>query len=154
MSQSIQTEIQHTLTPDDGVVTEFTADETFDSHGERVERETTVGVLEDGGVHISQATDQGSYDSLTLSATVVDELLSHREQPTEADGNTSTFQYDRGDTFRYENGELYDITNRTKDHDTGSTVYVLECVSSPTQQQAVGVGRLETAFEEVDVDNE
>ncbi|ELY85401.1 hypothetical protein [Natrinema gari] len=80
MSSHIDTEIEHTTdVTDDGVVAEFTADELFDFHGERVARETTVALLEDGGVHISQATDQGPHDSLTLSEAVADELLRERE---------------------------------------------------------------------------
>ncbi|WP_440767600.1 hypothetical protein [Natronorubrum sp. DTA7] len=80
MTKQIDTELEHsTDATDDGVLAEFTADETFDFHGEVVERETTVAVLEDGGVHISQATDQGTFDSLTLSKRVADELVQERD---------------------------------------------------------------------------
>ena len=80
MSKQIETELEHTTgATDDGVAAEFTADEMFDFHGERVARETTVALLEDGGVHISQATDQGTHDSLTLSKRVADELVRERE---------------------------------------------------------------------------
>ncbi|UHQ98649.1 hypothetical protein HYG81_22005 (plasmid) [Natrinema zhouii] len=65
MSIHIDTELEHmTGATDDGVAGEFTADETFDFHGEQVACETTVVLLEDGGVHITQATDQGT---LTVS---------------------------------------------------------------------------------------
>lgn len=76
MSNIIETEIEYAESvPDQGVVKKFTADETFNFEGETVARETTVALLSDGGVHISQATDQGTYDSLTLSEAVADELV-------------------------------------------------------------------------------
>jgi len=72
----IDTDIEHTESPtDEGVVAEFTAGESFDFEGEQVGRETTVALLADGGIHITQTTDQGTYDSLTLSQAVVDELV-------------------------------------------------------------------------------
>lgn len=63
---------------DNGVEKEVTAEEDFVAHGERVERETNLTILEDGGVHISQRV-QGCYDALTLNAQVVRRLVSEVE---------------------------------------------------------------------------
>ena len=80
VTSQIETEFEYsTGAVDDGVGAEFTADEVFDFHGERVARETTVAILSDGGIHISQATDQGTYDSLTLSKRIADEIIRERD---------------------------------------------------------------------------
>jgi len=65
---------EETESLDGGVEKEVTAEEDFVAHGERVERETNLAILEDGGVHISQRT-QGCYDALTLNAQVVRRLV-------------------------------------------------------------------------------
>lgn len=57
-----------------GIAKAVTADEEFVFDGERVERETKLEVLEDGGVHVTQRM-QGCFDSLTLNADVVRRLV-------------------------------------------------------------------------------
>lgn len=59
---------------DGGVEREITAAEEFHRHGERVERETKLKILEDGGVHLSQSV-QGCFDSMTLNEDVVARLI-------------------------------------------------------------------------------
>lgn len=77
VNETIHTEFDtETDVLDNGVEIEVTANEEFLFHGEPVERETTLAVLEDGGVQISQKVkDQGIYDSLTLGSDVVRRLV-------------------------------------------------------------------------------
>lgn len=72
-SSGIPTEMDRTEPVDKGVEQrlEFAEEYLFD--GERVERETTVQLLEDGGVHVSQCV-QGLHDSLTLSSKMMQVL--------------------------------------------------------------------------------
>lgn len=80
MSESdIWTEFGEPEVTDHGVESAFEAEEEFAFEGERVERETRVMVLEDGGVTISQSTDQGTIDSLTLNDEVARRLLQEYE---------------------------------------------------------------------------
>ena len=57
-----------------GIEKEIAVDETFVFDGERVDRETKLQLLEDGGVHIVQKV-QGCFDSLTLNEDVARRLL-------------------------------------------------------------------------------
>lgn len=79
MSSEIHTEFEEPEQTDNGVETAFVAEEVFVFEGERVERETEVSLLEDGGIHIAQKTDQGMYDSLTLNADVARRLIRERD---------------------------------------------------------------------------
>lgn len=76
-SEKIATEFEtETEVVDNGVEIEVTAEEEFVFHGESIERETTLAVLEDGGVQIRQTIDeQGLADSLSLGSSVVDRLV-------------------------------------------------------------------------------
>lgn len=75
MGSKIATEIEEeTETVDHGVEKEILAEEEFIFHGEQVERETRVAILEDGGVSITQSV-QGCYDELTLNEDVVGHLV-------------------------------------------------------------------------------
>jgi len=57
-----------------GIAKAVTADEEFVFEGERIERETRLELLENGGVHVTQRI-QGCFDSLTLNADVVPRLV-------------------------------------------------------------------------------
>lgn len=82
-SSEIRTEMERAEPVDKGVEErlEFAEEYLFD--GERVERETTVQLLEDGGVHVSQRV-QGMHDSLTLSSKMMDVLRAEHGSETDA----------------------------------------------------------------------
>lgn len=66
---------------DGGVEKKVQAAEDFIAHGERIERETDLQILEDGGVHISQKVEeQNIFDSLTLGKDVVRRLVREVEK--------------------------------------------------------------------------
>jgi len=59
-----------------GIERAFKADEDFVLDGERIERETKVELLKDGGVHIVQRVPaQDIFDSLTLNEAVVRKII-------------------------------------------------------------------------------
>lgn len=61
---------------DRGVEKEVTATEDYEAYGgEQITRETTLSVLDDGGVHVHQTDNQGTGGSLTLGEAVVQRLV-------------------------------------------------------------------------------
>jgi len=59
-----------------GIEGAFEVEEEFYLDGEHLERETTVEILKDGGVHIVQKIpEQNVFDSLTLNEAVVRKLI-------------------------------------------------------------------------------
>ena len=80
-TELIDLEFEETDDPlDDGVDREYVATENFDFHGEQVERETKIALLEDGGVHLTQRLlDQDTLDTMTLGSEVVDKIIAERD---------------------------------------------------------------------------
>lgn len=75
-NSNIKTEFHVETDPvDDGVDREIVAEEEFDFHGEPIERETELAILDDGGVSIIQEDNQCPASMLTLGSDVVKRLV-------------------------------------------------------------------------------